>query len=208
MNYHQLTADKSTEGSVRNYVNQNVPVAILIRQAESYLYRRLRLRDQLTTVGGTITSGSSTVALPTDYLAAKQVKLTGANNSVLTRKLPEVLQASVTYSSGTTRTTGVPTAYYTDGSNIVFDLVTNAAYTYEMIYFKEPAALTSSNATNFLTTRYPRMLLAATCAFANEYLKDDTEKQYWLAIVTAEIEQAMRESDFERQGTLLTVASD
>ena len=77
-----------------------------------------------------------------------------------------------------------------------------------MIYFKEPAALTSSNATNFLTTRYPRMLLAAACAFANEYLKDDTEKQYWLAIVTAEIEQAMRESDFERQGTLLTVAAD
>jgi|TARA_B100000929_G_scaffold266629_1_gene234405 hypothetical protein len=207
MNYHQLTADKATEGSVRNYVNQNVPVAILIRQAESYLFRRLRVRDQLTTVSGTIASGDSTVTLPTDYLAAKQIKLTGPNNSVLTRKLPEALQASITYSSGSTRTTGVPTSYYTDGSNIVFDLVTNAAYTYEMIYFNEPAPLTSSNATNFLTQRYPRMLLAATCAFANEYLKDDAEKQYWMAIAMGEIDQAMRESDFERQGTLLTVAT-
>ena len=144
MNYHQLTADKSTEGSLRNFVNQNVPVAILIRQAEAFLYRRLRLRDQLTTVGGTISSGASSVALPNDYLAAKQVKLTGANNSVLTRKLPEVLQASITYSSGNTRTTGVPTQYYTDGSNINFNLVANAVYNYEMIYFNEPAALTSS----------------------------------------------------------------
>ena len=182
MNYHQLTADKATEGSIRNFVNQNVPVAILIRQAEAFLYRRLRLRDQLTTVSGTIASGQSSVALPTDYLAAKQIKLTGNNNSVLTRKLPEVLQASISYSSGNTRTTGTPTAYYTDGSNIVFDLVTNASYTYEMIYFNEPAALTSSNAENFLTKRYPRMLLAATCAFANEYLKDDTEKAYWMQI--------------------------
>ena len=83
MNYHQLTADKATEGSIRNFVNQNVPVAILIRQAEAFLYRRLRLRDQLTTVSGTIASGQSSVALPTDYLAAKQIKLTGNNNSVL-----------------------------------------------------------------------------------------------------------------------------
>tara|TARA_Y100000996_G_C22262593_1_gene536565 strand:+ start:24 stop:650 length:627 start_codon:yes stop_codon:yes gene_type:complete len=207
MNYHQLTADKATEGSIRNFVNQNVPVAILIRQAEAFLYRRLRLRDQLTTVSGTIASGQSSVALPTDYLAAKQIKLTGNNNSVLTRKLPEVLQASISYSSGNTRTTGTPTAYYTDGSNIVFDLVTNASYTYEMIYFNEPAALTSSNAENFLTKRYPRMLLAATCAFANEYLKDDAEKAYWMQICVAEIDQAMRESDFERQGTLLTVST-
>jgi hypothetical protein len=208
MNYHQLTADKSTEGSIRNFVNQNVPVAILIRQAEAFLYRRLRLRDQLTTVSGTISSGTSSVNLPNDYLAAKQVKLIGANNSVLTRKLPEVLQASITYSSGNTRTQGVPTQYYTDGSKINFNLVANANYNYEMIYFNEPAALTSSNAENFLTKRYPRMLLAATCAFANEYLKDDAEKGYWMQIVIAEIDQAMRESDFERQGTLLTVATD
>lgn len=205
MNYHQLTADKSTEGSIRNFVNQNVPVAILIRQAEAFLYRRLRLRDQLTTTSGTISSGASSVALPNDYLASKQVKLTGANNSVLTRKLPEALHASITYSSGNTRTTGVPTQYYTDGLNINFNLVANAIYNYEMIYFNEPAALTSSNSENFLTKRYPRMLLAATCAFANEYLKDDAEKAYWMQIVVAEIDQAMRESDFERQGTLLTV---
>ena len=118
-----------------------------------------------------------------------------------------MLQASISYSSGNTRTTGTPTAYYTDGSNIVFDLVTNASYTYEMIYFNEPAALTSSNAENILTKRYPRMLLAATCAFANEYLKDDAEKAYWMQICVAEIDQAMRESDFERQGTLLTVST-
>ena len=61
---------------------------------------------------------------------------------------------------------------------------------------------------NFLTKRYPRMLLAATCAFANEYLKDDAEKAYWTQIALAEIDQAMRESDFERQGTLLTVATN
>jgi len=78
MNYHQLTADKSTEGSIRNFVNQNVPVAILIRQAESFLYRRLRVRDQLKTVSGTIAANASSVTLPTDYLAAKQVKLIGA----------------------------------------------------------------------------------------------------------------------------------
>lgn len=208
MNYHQLTADKSTEGSIRNFVNQNVPVAILIRQAESFLYRRLRVRDQLTTVSGTIAANASSVALPTDYLAAKQVKLIGAQNSVLTRKLPEVLQAGITYSSGTTRTTGVPTQYYTDGTSIHFNIVANAIYNYEMIYFNEPAPLTSTNAENFLTKRYPRMLLAATCAFANEYLKDDAEKAYWTQIALAEIDQAMRESDFERQGTLLTVATN
>ena len=79
------------------------------------------------------------------------------------------------------------------------------AYPYRLVYFGQPNALSNGNKSNFLTTRAPRLIRCVCTALANEFMKDDAEKAYWLALAVGEVNELNVEADMELQGMELEV---
>ena len=196
--YTILTGSISTEGSIKNWlVKSDVPADTVLDDAESWIYRRLRVRDMLTTTTGTLSASVAVLALPTNYLAVRKFTLTSPGVTDLERKTPEETEDSRSYDNGGTLITGRPSVFYADGSQFVFDRTTDQAYTYRIIHYAEPTALSSSNTSNFLSTRGVRLLRCACLAFANEWYKNGAEKDYWLKQAQLEIDALQREDDIE-----------
>ena len=68
---------------------------------------------------------------------------------------------------------------------------------------EQPAPLSVSNTSNFLTTAYPRLMRCAIMAAACEYVKDsgqgNFDRTYWAQLTQVEIDQAQAESDRARR---------
>jgi hypothetical protein len=94
--------------------------------------------------------------------------------------------------------------YYQDQGSLRLDSPPDQAYSYNLIYFQQPAAL-STTLTNFLTTTYPRLLRCAIMAAATEWTKESgagsVDRNYWDQLAQIEIEQAQLESDRAKRGT-------
>ena len=67
-------------------------------------------------------------------------------------------------------------------------------------YFRSPPLLSSTNQTNFLTNRYPKLLRIACMAAAAEFMKDDTEYQKLLSRLQSSVEAVSMENDMEYRG--------
>lgn len=77
---------------------------------------------------------------------------------------------------------------------------------FRLPYVRSPALLSSTNETNFLTVRYPKLIRVATTAAAAEQMRDDQEftKQYQQLVqiiqgINVENEMFMRGGDFETE---------
>lgn len=83
---------------------------------------------------------------------------------------------------------------------IQFDAATDTAFQARMLYFRSPPLLSATNTTNFLTSRYPRLIREATNAAAASFMKDDNEEQKALTKLSALIEATNAESDLIYRG--------
>lgn len=208
MDYTTLTASKSTAGSISAWINSDSVTSsspTIIAEAESFVYRRLRHWRMLTKVSGspTFTIGNDYIALPSDYLEAKLLMITGVNQQWLTRKTIEEVTAAYQYDGSGTRVNQMPLLYSNDGSQIAFDSPSDQAYPYLFRYYAQPAALSGSNTTNWLTQFYPRLFRTALMAGATEFMKEAGQGQfdrtYWEGIALTEIGIAQVESDMEQR---------
>ena len=112
----------------------------------------LESSTSLVTVGGT-----NAVALPTDYIALRSLKMTdGGEECELTYNSPSALQIG---------TGGQPQYYTINGTNITFDAIPDGVYTLTLDYYARPAALDSTNDTNAILTNYPDIYMYA-CMFS------------------------------------------
>lgn len=196
MDYSTLVAGKSVSGSIRNWLNNDLlPADDVLDDAESWLYRRLRVRQMLLAATGTLAAAASTITLPSDFIWPNQLVFTGQNHAVLKYEVLPNLVGRFIYDSTDALVTAKPSHFAIDATNIVLNSKADKAYTYRFDYFAQPAALSSANETNFLTSRGTRLLRLTCVAFANEWLKDENERQYWLALAMAEVEQWNRESE-------------
>lgn len=83
---------------------------------------------------------------------------------------------------------------------IQFDSATTTAFQARLLYFRSPPLLSANNPTNFLTSRYPRLIREATNAAAASFMKDDNEEQKALTKLSALIEATNAESDLMYRG--------
>jgi len=112
----------------------------------------LESSTSLVTVGGT-----NAVALPTDYIALRSLKMTdGGEECELTYNSPSALQIG---------TGGQPQYYTINGTNITFDAIPDGVYTLTLDYYARPDALDSTNDTNAILTKYPDIYMYA-CMFS------------------------------------------
>lgn len=201
MSYTSLVADKDTDGSIKNWVNNStIPSTTVLDEAEQWIYRRLRVRQMLTTATGNIAADATTLSAPTRFLAAKHLMITGANQDEIKMRSPEDVRRGWSYDSASARVTGKPQYFWEDGTTLTFDYKADQQYPYDLLYYETPASLaSSSNETNFLTTRAPYLLRCACLGFANDFLKDKTERTYWLGMALGEIQTLNDESDFAKR---------
>lgn len=204
MDYVTLCGTATVPGSIANWLNHNFlsPVSpMIIQEAESAIYRRLRHFKMLTSTTGTMTSGSTNdfVTMPSDYLEDKAFFITGVNYSKLTRKTLQEVIASYCYDGSGNRVQTQPNIFFNDQTNLKFDSPFDQNYPFLLYYYQQPPALSTATATNFLTNTYPRLLRCACMTAAAEYMKDagtgNYDRTYWEQMTEAEIDRAQAESD-------------
>lgn len=111
-------------------------------------HEALEIRSMESTATGTL-SGQH-LALPSDYISMRSIRLTGDEGRDLLPKTPD----SLVHRNGT----GLP-KYYAISSDIEFDVTPDSGYGYEMMYFAKPTGLSSGNTTNVILTNHPEIYL-------------------------------------------------
>ena len=210
MDWTTLTSSKSVAGSLASWANNSTlqsSASTIIQEAESWIYRRLRHYSMLTVpVSGTLTVGSDQLAIPADMLEPKNLCLTGVYFQWVTQKDEETVIASYGYDSTGARTTGTPRIYYFNQSYIQFDSPCDVAYPYLLTYYQQPAALSAVNTTNFITSRYPRLMrsvcMLGVCEWSKESGQGSFDRTYWQQQSEEELAIAQAESDRSKRSTI------
>jgi len=163
-NYEELKV-AARNWTRRNDIDRFIDDVIDIVETEIYAneIEPLSVRELETRATAVTVDGSRYVALPAGYLSMRRLQITNTNNTDLEIRTPEAL--IIKQDSGRPR-------YFSATSQIEFDRVPDAIYDLEMLYYKRPDALSSSNTTNAILTAYPNIYLHgcmwATYDFAGE----------------------------------------
>lgn len=143
-----------------------------IEDAEWRIARDLKIPQLLTTGSLTVAVGGSSVALPTDYIACKNVKIE-SSGAELQYCPPDTIDR---ITSGST-----PWAYTLIGSAIVVAPTWTDGGGLSMTYYKKEAALSDTNATNWYLANTPDLLLFASLMNAAPFLVNDERIPTWKA---------------------------
>lgn len=182
MTYATLQTD------VAAYLHRSDLTALLptfIERAEAYLFRELQVKDLATSIAGTTTGEYA--ALPADFGAVSKLTVVyGSTEYTLDYK-----------SESAVATTSVPCAYALESNQIrIFGASTGQAYT--LYYTAKLAALSGSNATNWLLTNAPDVYLWAAALEGAKHIRDEAEAVRCTSYMVAAIDSVRRAS--ERRG--------
>lgn len=200
MTYTILTGSKDTEGSIKYFVRHSeVPSDSILTSAQSLIYSMLRVREMKVRVKGSLTIGTDTLTLPTDFLEAVSFWLGGDYKAKLRILDEDHFESRVGNDTSDNPYSGQPTLCTMDRTKAYFDATPDIAYPYRLWYMATPAALSGSNESNFMCTRYPHILEAMVKYYAYQHREKDAEASKWLTIANAAIEKANGEYDLFRQ---------
>ncbi len=196
-----LTGLKTTEGSIRNWVNRaDLPVTNILLEAEALIYERLRVREMMTDEAFTFADATSSKALST--LSGTFLDPIQFVPYEWGRELPYYHEGEMPFvrdENGALLVATTPSAWTVIGSTAHVDVLLNGAFAGRMMYYAQPAALSVSNETNFLTTRYPSLLRYACMAKAYEHLKDSNRAKEYMQLMMGALGSAMATNDLYRR---------
>ncbi len=138
--------------------------------AEAKFNRTLRTAEMETRLAMTLDEEYED--LPADYLEMRRLKVTGSDGRSLQYVTPEVMN-----SKNPTSAAGRAYWYTIIGSEIQFANVDSASL--EMVYYAQIPALSASNTTNWLLTKYPDAYLYGTLLEAQPYIRNDARIAVW-----------------------------
>ena len=148
-----------------------------IKLGEVRLARDLRIRQMLKVATAVATTGDSTVSLPTDFLAMKDLHFEGNPVNPI-----EFLSTSNFFRNAGTTNKGCPRYYTLLGSEFQFAPVPDSDYTLQMVYYYRPAYLSDTNPSNLWMAYTPDLLLYAALGEAEPYLMNDERLQTWASM--------------------------
>lgn len=180
MDYATLVGAKSTEGSIKYWVNHSeLPASSILADAQAEIYARLRVHDMLVPTTLAITTGMSSIALPARFL--DPASLTDQyRTEVCLRSATALSRMRVVDTSGAL-ISGPVSNYAIFGGKFQFDMASNVTATFCLVYFESPLPLGDSNQTNFLTDRYSHLLRAAILKHAYAFRKSWDEAKLYAA---------------------------
>jgi hypothetical protein len=163
--------------------------------AEAQINRRISHPQFVNIVS--LTTSTDRVALPTDFLAVKSLRIDGAPRPKLDYVTPDMYADRF-------GDNGTPERYTLAAGYILFDPMPSSATTMTLYYARQVDAL-ALNGDNWLLDNYPDLYLYGALAQAAPYLEDEKRGAVWAAL----FENAMTEvnRDGQRQalgGTLQT----
>ena len=162
-NYADLLAGVA---SWLNRTDLTATIPDFIRLAETEFNRRLRTIEMEARATATLTG--SAVALPTDFIGLRSIKI---DKTLLDYITPGELFDD--------ERTGTYPVRYTVSDGQFFFRPAPSSGTVAIDYYASIPALTVSNTTNWLMTKHPDLYLFATCAQAEFYLVNDDRVAAW-----------------------------
>ena len=159
--YNEL---KTAIGDWGKRTDADSKVDTFIDLAESDIWDTLRIRDMETRATGNLSG--RTLALPTDFLESRKLRLTTSPSKELTFRVPEAMNIE--------NDAGTPTDY-TITDQIEFNKVPDSTYGYELSYFKSLTALSASNTTNGVLTRFPMIYLYGSLKHYFDWARNDEQ---------------------------------
>lgn len=148
---------------------------------------------------GNLVIGTDNIAVPSDMLEPRELWITGIYYQRLTQKTEREVIASYSYDGNGNRINQQPMIYYFNQSLIQFDNPPDQTYPYLLTYYQQPAPLSGTNLTNFLTSFCQRLVRLGCMVGAAEWAKDNGQgnydRTYWEQLFEAEILKVQQESD-------------
>ncbi len=95
---------------------------------------------------------------------------------------------------------GQPEAYGIWDERIYFEQSWYMQCNCRIQFYQTLPLLSSTNQTNFITNRYPKLMRIACLAAAAEFMKDDTEYQKWLTRLQNAVQSISVENDMQYRG--------
>lgn len=175
-----FTSYSTLKTAIANYLARtdlDDKIPDFVRLAEERLRRDLRIRQMLKVATADTTADDSTVSLPSDFLAMKDIHI----DSTPVRCL-QFQNTSNFFRNARTTDKGVPTMYTLLGSEFQFAPLPDSAYTLKMVYYYKPDLLSDSNTSNIFLTTAPDLLLYGALAEAEPYLMNDERLATWSAL--------------------------
>jgi len=177
MAFTSYTTLKSTIADYLARSDLTTQITDFVRLAEERLRRELRIRPMLKVATANTTANDSTVSLPSDFLAMKDLHIDGNPVKVL-----QFQNTSNFFRNSRSSDKGVPTMYTLLGSEFQFAPYPDAVYTLRMVYYHKPDFLSDSNASNLFLANCPDLLLYGALAEAEPYLMNDERIQTWASL--------------------------
>lgn len=156
----------------RSDLASNIPV--FIQLAESKINNSIKGRLLETTVTYTLTAGTATLALPSDYQQMKTVIVLSNPQSPC-----EPMSVDKINQYNALNTTGVPQFYCVTGTNLVFSLPPDAAYSVKIVYYAALPSLSALVTTNWVLTQYPYLYLYGALIEASIYTNDPDQVAFY-----------------------------
>jgi len=155
-------SDLKTE--IANYLGRDdltSQIPTFVRLAEERLRRDLRIRQMLKVATANTVADDSTISLPADFIAMKDLHLDTTPVRVL-----QFQNTSNFFRNARVTEKGVPTMYTLLGSEFQFAPKPDTAYTLRMVYYYKPDFLSDSNSSNLFLANCPDLLLYSALAEA------------------------------------------
>lgn len=169
--------------------------------AEDKLNKRLRLRAMENRVTASVSS--EYMALPTQFLAVKNLQVNSSPRVYLKFATPDILD--IKYPDPTI--TNTPQYFTFVGGQIQLAPVPDATYTIEMDYYKSFAIATDG--TNWLLTNAPRCYYYGALMEAAAHMKDDKRIATWAQMLESAIKEVeLADSEDNYPDAALVMVSD
>lgn len=181
--------------AIQNWAKRGDILSVIddfIDLAEADIWANLRIRDMEGRATASAPTTDRFLALPDGF--QKMRKLVLYSGSV-----PYALNYEAPESMNVNSAAGRPRAF-TVTSQIEFDRTPDSAYTVEMQYFKSLTALSASNTTNAVLTRYPSVYLYGSLFHFAQWAHNDEMLAKYAPLFKGAMESANRADRRGRHG--------
>ena len=208
MNWTALVGGRGRVGSIRSWVNADVPSAEIITLAEDWLAQHLRVRKMVKRTTVSLAENDSSVTLSTsisDFLDPIRVELRGYGPLIYYHEDDiDMLQGA---DEDGTLNAGIPTYFAIVGGTMMFDCKCDDDYTLIVTHYFRPAALSSSSTTNEYTSNYSSLFKAICMAFAyaSPPLNNDEKASNYFMAASQYVEKILQMDDLSRRTQQLPV---
>ncbi len=159
----------------RSELTARVPEFVAL--GEGRLFTDLRCREMEATATVTTSSATRTTALPTRFVQARTLYITGSPNVRL-----EFRSLSEMWSIYNDIATAKPTYFSISGENFVWGAIPDATYNVVVEHYARPAVFSADSDTNAIIARWPGLYLYTALLEAAPFLGNDPRIVTWAGL--------------------------